>query len=207
MQGICWDRPGETAAYFHLQRQEWFYARHNEDCLMSHANENLDYFLLTCMVLAIAVGINSTSVYAQKRFRFYDRHKNGWLWHSLTILPAWVVFVYLLINVNSHYELRFDSLPTIGYVLYTLAILFFGLAMHKIGWKSLLNGNWFGRGKVARSGIFKYLKNPIYDSYFLAFAGAAFASSNAAYFIIALESYIGLNVIQSRVEQLNKGKL
>lgn len=175
-----------------------------KDCLMPHVNDNLGYFLLLCTVFALAIGINSASVYAQKRFRFYDRFKNGLLLHSLIILPMWIVFAYLLINLNSHYVLRFDSLPIIGFLFYSLALLFFVLAIREIGWQSLLNGNWFSRREAIQSGLFRFIKNPIYDSYFLALAGAALSSSNAAYFIIAAESYIGLNVVESHVEQIKK---
>jgi protein-S-isoprenylcysteine O-methyltransferase Ste14 len=162
----------------------------------------MEYLLLTCVMFALAIGINSGSVFAQKRVGLYNRWRNnGWLLHSLVILPFWTIFIYLLINLNSHYLLRFQAVPAIGYVFFGLATLLFSLAIHEIGWQSLLNGNWFGRGKISHAGTFKFLKNPIYDSYLLAFIGAALAGGNTAYFVIALESYIGLNIIERKVEQ------
>lgn len=163
----------------------------------------MGYLLLTCVMFALAIGINSGSVFAQKRFGFYDRWpNNGWLLHSLVILPFWTIFIYLLINLNSHYLLRFQAVPFLGYVLFGLATLLFGLAICEIGSQSLLNGNWFGRGQISHAGIFNFLENPIYDSYLLAFIGAALAGGNTAYFVIALESYIGLNIIESQVEKI-----
>jgi protein-S-isoprenylcysteine O-methyltransferase Ste14 len=165
----------------------------------------MGYLLLTCVMFALAIGINSGSVFAQKHFKFYNRWRNnGWLLHSLVILPFWTIFIYLLLNLNSHYLIRFQAVPVIGYIFFALATLLFGLAIREIGWQSLLNGNWFGRGKISHSGIFTFLKNPIYDSYLLAFIGAALAGGNAAYFVIALESYIGLNIIERQVEQIKE---
>lgn len=166
----------------------------------------MGYFLLTCTIFAIATGINSISVYVQKRFRFYNRWRNSWLLHSLVILPFWAIFMYLLLNLNNHYILHFHALPAAGYVLLILATLMFGLAIHEIGLRSLLNGNWFGRVKILHGDIFNLLKNPIYDSYLLAFIGVGLADGNAAYLILALEGYIGLNLIESRIEQIEEEK-
>lgn len=166
----------------------------------------MGYFVLTCAVFIVAIGINSASVYAQKHYGFYDRWHRGWTWHSIAILPAWILFVYLLVNLNRHYVLRFDAIPVIGYALFVLAAALFSLGLREIGWQSLTNGNWFGRGRISHSSIFKILKNPIYDSYFLSFIAAALAWGNAAYFIIALESYIGLNIVESRVEQIKENR-
>lgn len=165
------------------------------------------YLLLTCAMFALAIGINSGSVFAQRRFAFYNRWNNyGWLVHILTILPFWVIFIYLLINLNSYYLLQFRAVPIVGYIFSALATLLFSLAIREIGWQSLLNGNWFGRGRIARVGIFRFLKDPMYDSYLLGFIGAALVGGNAAYFIIALESYIGLNIIEGRVEQTQESQ-
>ncbi|GAC1652970.1 MAG: hypothetical protein NVS4B6_29450 [Mycobacterium sp.] len=167
----------------------------------------MGYLLLTCVMFAVATGINSGSVYAQKHFQFYDRWRhNGWLLHSLVILPFWAIVIYLLMNLNSHYLLRFRTVPIVGYVFFALATLLFVLALHEIGWHSLLNGTWFGRGSISHAGIFNFFKNPIYDSYLLSFIGAALAGGNVAYFVIALESYIGLNIIESRVEKIKENR-
>ncbi|OBJ81393.1 hypothetical protein A9W97_02400 [Mycobacterium gordonae] len=165
----------------------------------------MGYLLLTCVIFTVAIGINTGSVFAQKHFGFYNRwHKNGWLLHSLVILPLWTIAIYLLLNVDRHYRLRFPAMPVIGYAFFALATLVFGLAIREIGWSSLLNGNWFGRGKISRARIFAVLENPIYDSYILAFIGAALMRGNAAYFVIAVQSYIGLNIIESRVEKIKE---
>lgn len=163
------------------------------------------YLLLTCVMFALAIGINTGSVFAQKRFGFYTRwHKNGWRLHSVVILPFWTLAIYLLLNVDRHYLLRFPAMPVIGYAFFALATLVFGLAIREIGWSAVLNGNWFGRGKISHARIFTVLENPIYDSYILAFIGAALMDGNAAYFVIALQSYIGLNIIESRVEKIKE---
>lgn len=163
----------------------------------------MGWLLLTCAVFALAISVNSGSVFAQKRFQFYDRWRNnGLLVHGLVILPLWAAFIYLLATLNSHYRLRMPAVPLVGYAFFVLAIVFFGLAIRAIGWQSLVNGNWFGHGKISRAGIFSILQNPIYDSYLLAFIGAALSTGNAAYLVIALESYVGLNIIEARVEKM-----
>lgn len=148
------------------------------------------------------MAINSASVYAQKYFRLYDRYKMGWLWHSLVILPAWILFVYLLISLNNHYVFQFNGSMVGGYIIFIVATLLFGFAINTIGLQSLANGNFFGRGIITNSGPFRLLKNPIYDSYFLVFIGLALIGSNAAYFIIALESFVGLNILESHIESI-----
>ncbi|MBS4728293.1 hypothetical protein MSM1_08030 [Mycobacterium sp. SM1] len=143
---------------------------------------------------------------AQRRFGFYNRWRNSsWLLHSLAILPFWSSSIYLLVNLNRHYLLRFQGVPLIGYTFFSLAILLFVLAIREIGWQSLFNGNWFGRGRISHAGVFKFVKNPIYDSYLLAFIGAGLAGGNTAYFVIALESYVGLNIIEAKVEHIKEG--
>ncbi|WP_407684860.1 methyltransferase [Mycobacterium sp. HUMS_1102779] len=149
--------------------------------------------------------MNSASVFAQKRFRIYNRwQKNGWLVHGLVILPFWIIAIYRVLRLNSHYLLRFPAMPVVGYTFFALATLIFALAIREIGWPSLLNGNWFGRGKISHARIFNLLRNPIYDSYVLVFIGAALNSGNAAYFVIALQSYVGLNIIESRIEKIRE---
>ena len=164
----------------------------------------MEYLLLTCTIFALATGVNSASVYVQKRFKVYDRWRHGWVMHTTLILPAWIVFLYLLVNLNDHYQLTITSSPVIGYFLYGLAALLFTLSIRAIGLQALANGNWFGRGKITHSGVYKIAKNPIYISYLLMFTGAGLTSGNAAYFIIALESFIGLNIIESHIEQIKE---
>ncbi|MBI2588910.1 hypothetical protein HYW35_01740 [Candidatus Saccharibacteria bacterium] len=158
------------------------------------------YFILTCLVFALAVAINSVSVYAQRRYKYYNRWQNGWLIHSAVIVPAWIAFIYLFVSLNGHYGINFYLLPIVGYVLLLMAFGVFMMALHEIGVQSLTNGNLFGRGKISHKGIYKILKDPIYDSYLLWFIGMSFVYGNAAYLILMLESYIGLNLIESRVE-------
>jgi len=162
----------------------------------------MGYMVLTCVVFALATAVNSASVYIQKRYRLYSQRRYGWLLHSLVILPLWALFVYLLLSLNAAYTINFHAVPITGYLCFVLALLIFGIAIHQLGWQSLLNGNWFGQGQLSHGGIFRVLKNPIYDSYLLGFIGASLTTGNAAYLIIAIESYIGLNLIESHIEQI-----
>ncbi len=64
------------------------------------------------------------------------------------------------------------------------------------------NGNIFGRGPTepVDEGPFRYLQNPMYDSYLLTFVGLALWKANAQYLVLALESYVLLNLVEGRVE-------
>jgi len=162
----------------------------------------MSYFVLTSIIFVLAITVNSLSVFLQKRYRLYDKFHHGWMIHSLIILPFWLLFTILVSQLDSHYTAPFDLpiLTWLGYGLITMSIVMFTFAIREVGSQALVNGNFFGKGKMVNSGIYRFLKNPIYDSYMLFFVGLGFSFSNAAFFFLAVISYIGLNAIESRVE-------
>lgn len=157
--------------------------------------------LITCFSLLLAVAVNSCSVYLQKQRRIYDKFRHGLLVHGLIILPFWLAFGFLASTLGSNYRLPTIPLPALGYVLTAAAICMFVTAVYSLGPGSLVNSNFFKATAFTKKGIYKFLRNPIYDSYWLFFLALGFITSNAAFFIIAGLSFIGLNVIESRIER------
>ena len=166
----------------------------------------MSYFVLTSIIFVLAITVNSLSVFLQKQHSVYDKFHHGWMLHSLIILPFWLLFTILVSQLNRHYIVSFD-LPVstwFGYGLIMMGTVMFTFAVREVGSQALVNGNFFGKGKIVNSGIYRFLKNPIYDSYVLFFLGLGFSLSNAAFFFFAVMSYIGLNIIESRVEVIRE---
>ncbi|WP_343576959.1 methyltransferase [Mycobacterium sp.] len=160
------------------------------------------YMLATSFSLLLAVLVNSCSVYMQRRRGVYDKFRHGQLVHAVIILPFWLLFGFLASTLNMHYKLPGVSLPGLGYVLAVSAAVIFIAAVYILGPGSLINSNFFRPGAAASRGIYRYFKNPIYDSYWVFFLALGFVTSNSAFFIIAGLSFIGLNVIESRIERI-----
>lgn len=158
--------------------------------------------LITSFSLLLAVAINSCSVYMQRHRHIYDKFRHGLLLHALIILPFWLLLGFFLSTLDQHYKLETVSLPILGYLLVILAASIFLAAIYVLGPGSLINSNFFKAGCATEKGIYKYLKNPIYDSYWLFFLAVGFITSNAAFFIIAGLSFIGLNIIESGIERI-----
>jgi protein-S-isoprenylcysteine O-methyltransferase Ste14 len=158
--------------------------------------------IATSLSLLAAVAVNSCSVYMQRRRHVYDKFRHGLLVHALVILPFWLLFGLLVSTLDGHYKLQTMSLPVLGYLLTVLAALIFVAAVYVLGPGSLINSNFFKPEAFTQKGIYRYLKDPIYDSYWLLFLALGFMTSNAAFFIIAGLSFVGLNVIESRMERI-----
>lgn len=159
------------------------------------------YLYVTVAVFALAVLINSFSVYIQKKYKFYQKFKRPLLWHTLVILPAWLTFAYFLVNLSSNSSLEFIKSPYTGLALIVIAVCLFVTALQATGSQALVNGNFFGETKIINTGIFTYIKNPYYTSYWLLFIGLGFMYGNGSFLVIAAESFILLNIIEAKIEE------
>lgn len=158
--------------------------------------------LITAFSLLLAVAVNSCSVYMQRHRGIYDRFRHGLLLHAIVILPFWLLFGFLVSTLDRHCRLQTVSLPILGYLLMALATSIFIAAIYVLGPGSLINSNFFKAGRATSKGIYKYLKDPMYHSYWLFFLALGFISSNAAFFIVAGLSFVGLNIIESATERI-----
>jgi len=120
------------------------------------------------------------------------------------ITPFWLTFVLLISGLNQAYGIDMPEYPSVGYLLIVIATSLFVVSIRQIGSGALVNANFFQKSRVKpiSTGVYKFLKNPIYDSYSLLFMGLGFALSNAAFFVIAGVSFIGLNIIESKIERM-----
>lgn len=161
----------------------------------------MNYFLVVSIALAVAIIINCLGVYVQRRHAFYDRFGHGWFVHSLVISPSWALFVILASRLHDRTVANFHSIKWLGLAVSGVAIAMFVSAILKVGTQALSNGNFFGKGKITNGGIYHYLNNPIYDSYWILLVGTGLYWGNWAYFLLAVECYIGLNIIEAYVER------
>jgi protein-S-isoprenylcysteine O-methyltransferase Ste14 len=159
---------------------------------------------LSAGVFALAVAINCLSVHAQRRHRAYDRlGRWGWPAHIALLTLAWggAIVCFAFIKGRAVWPLAGWVRP-LGIVVGALASLTFGAALRELGLQSLFNGNFFGRAVFSERGIYRVLANPMYDAFLLAFVSLALRRADAIYFLFALESLVGLNLIEARVERV-----
>jgi protein-S-isoprenylcysteine O-methyltransferase Ste14 len=160
---------------------------------------------LTGGVFALAVAVNCASVHAQKRHRVYDRlGRWGWPAHIALLVLVWgaaIACMALLVGKVTW------SLPgwvkPIGLALGVAGSLMFGAAIRELGIQSLFNGNFFGRASFTDRGIYRVLSNPMYDAYCVLLVSLALRRADAVYLLLAVESFIGLNVIEARIERID----
>jgi protein-S-isoprenylcysteine O-methyltransferase Ste14 len=161
--------------------------------------------LLVMMLFAVAVGVNAGSVALQQRTQLFTRRFGARAWHVHLglVTAAWAAFVLTLIDHGVHVRWTLPhALHPAGVAVLAVSAALWLWAFAHLGPQRLANGYFFGRGPSAavRSGPFRWLRNPMYDSYALAFVGVGLVTNNAAFFVLAAESYLLLNIIEARVE-------
>ena len=162
------------------------------------------YDALTISLLVVAIGANSLSVYVQKRYGYYTKFGDkAYTIHSVVILVAWGIFIVSeFVAALSSWRLE-STYPLIGYGIMITALTIFILALRQIGIHGLGNGNFFGKPVRKLGGIYKIIPEPIYVSYSLWFLGIGFATSLKVFFVLAFASFVGLVLVEARVERPN----
>ena len=156
---------------------------------------------LAIFLLVFAVAVNSVSVYAQKKYGFYNRFgSNNFLIHSLVITPLWILFLYASVHLSSNPLNPNDKLKLLGVLGIIISLVIFTVSIRQLGSQALSNGIFFGKSKVTHAGIYQYLNDPIYDSYVLATMSIGLFTQNANYFPIAAALWVLLK-IESLIEQ------
>jgi len=161
--------------------------------------------LLTMGLFALAAAVNTASVANEQRTAWATRRfgPNAWHAHLLLIAPSWLAFLASLPGVA-----RAVALPLprrgrpAGWALVAVSVGLWLAGYRQLGLERTANGYFFGRGasQPVSGGIFRWLRNPMYDSYALAFAGSALVSANAVYLLVAAESVLLLNFFEAKVE-------
>lgn len=156
-------------------------------------------------VFAFAAGVNTASITHQREIGWLTHRLGGRAWHAhlALIAPGWAAFFLFLAGLDR--EVRWP-LPTrlrpVGYGLLAASAGLWLAAFSQLGPERTANGYFFGRGprEAVTGGIYRWRRNPMYDSYALAFAASALARANAVYLLLAAESVLLLNLLEARVE-------
>ena len=155
--------------------------------------------------LAVAAGINTLSVACQLRWRFQERiaRRRAWKLHLALITPGWLFFAAGLPRLSNDPRMAFRLRRRTGLALVGLAGCLWLAAVREIGMKRVLNGDAFGAvpPRQIRSGPYRWLGDPIYDSYALALAGWAMLAGRGAFALLSLESLIALNLVEAKIER------
>ena len=159
--------------------------------------------------LAVAIAVNCVAVWGQKRHRFYDRAfgRRAWPAHIALLVVVWGTAIALVVVlVLAGPEISWP-LPTwvrpFGLLVTVAASVIFGLAIRALGAQSLFNGNFFGRGRFAETGIYAVLADPMYVAYTLTFVSLTLRQADAVYLLFALVSLVGLQGIEARIERID----
>jgi protein-S-isoprenylcysteine O-methyltransferase Ste14 len=166
-------------------------------------------FALVAFVVAIAV--NCVAVHLQKRHRLYDRWfgAHAWTAHIVLLVMVWgtvVVSLIVLALVGADPSWPWpDWVRPIGLLVSLAATLIFGTAIRRLGVQALFNGNFFGHGRpFAHTGVYAYLRDPMYLAYTLTFVGLALRLADGVYLLFALVSLVGLMGVEARVERFEQ---
>lgn len=149
------------------------------------------------------------SLRIEKERQWYARHFGRWgFWvHFFITLILWVgtYIAFALRNTRDISLFPFISWIEPFGILVTLVGI--GLAIWSItllGIKRMWGIRYFIKDgtpkKVERRGPYAFLKNPMYDGFFLIFLGSALVYNSLFYLIAAIESYLLLNVLLARFE-------
>ncbi len=165
----------------------------------------MSYLILTMGVFALATAINTASIALQQKCGLPSRlfRKGDWFAHLALVTPAWVWCLVLLRRLGQHVRWPLpEMLHLLGLPVLGAGVILFLFAFRELGFAAAANGYFFGRTPKTpvRSGVFRVLKNPIYDSYAIGLAGVALLSANAVYLLVAAESVLLLNQVEARVE-------
>ena len=162
--------------------------------------------LLTAAALfAIAAGVNTGSVALQQRGQHLTRRfgRAAWPVHLALITPPWALFLLSVAKLNRRARWPLPAMMrSLGVPVLAAAGLLWTAAFKKLGRARMANGYFFGAADSERvsEGVFRWLENPVYDSYALALVGKALLRADARYLVLAAESLLLLNGLEASVE-------
>jgi len=172
---------------------------------MPKPEKTMRRLLLAMLAFAVATGVNTASVEVQQRSQLLTRCFKGrdWYAHLALTTPGYLWFFSLLRGLDTRVRWPLPgALRRLGTPL-ALSAAALGLgALSQLGLAGTLDGYFFGRSKPNRlsKGVFRWLRNPMYDSYVLAFVATACRKQNAVHLLLAAESFVLLNLLEAGVE-------
>lgn len=155
------------------------------------------------LVFVAAVCINSASVFAQRRYRLYDKlfGDHGRNAHVVLLIVTWGVAITALFVIEPPLIGLPKWLHFIALVPAATGVWLISAAWSRLGAAGVFEGWFFDKAptKNLKDGIFR-LRNPMYVGFMLLFVGVGFWRENAAYLWLGLVSYVTLNLFLARVE-------
>lgn len=165
----------------------------------------MTYLLLTIAIFAFAAGVNTGSVAFQQRTRWLTRRfgRGAWWVHMALVSPGWALFLNLEVQLGRHLVWPLPAvLWPLGLGLLVLAAVLFAASSSQLGLRRTCNGYFFDSEppQPVSGAVYRWLENPMYDSFWIAFVGLALIEANAAYLALAVASYLLLNRCEAKIE-------
>jgi protein-S-isoprenylcysteine O-methyltransferase Ste14 len=159
---------------------------------------------IVCGLFILAILINCTAVYLQKRHSIYDKFgRNAHNLHAAIISVFWLFFIvsYVWLETQTPAGTAYsDSL--IATFLKVIAVLLFYLSIKQIGVSALTNKDLFTNKRRKLSGVYLYIREPIYLSYTIFIFASGMATGIEAFYYMSIISFIGLQFIEAKIESL-----
>jgi len=165
----------------------------------------MTYLLLTVGLFALAAGVNTGSVALQQRTGWMTKRFGGGAWwvHLAVVTPGWALFLFFETQLGRHLVWPLPAvLAPLGWGLLVVAAVLFAISFLQLGIRRTFNGKFFEAGSpsAVRGLLYRWLRNPMYDSFWISFVGLALSQANAAYLVLAVASYLLLNRLEAGVE-------
>ena len=152
---------------------------------------------LVLSLFALCTGLHALSLRQKLRWPFHTHCRvMGTLWSLWNV--SLVGLTLLLPSVI--------SLP-LSMRIFGVILVLLGLALstwHRLllGRKKFMGGRCFDRqyDTWTSGGLYRFLKNPVYDGIILTFVGLAFWRENTDFLILALASFLFFNIFMVRIE-------
>lgn len=164
----------------------------------------------SAVLLAAAVGVNTTAVTVEQRWRPFTRAfgRRAPLAHGALILPPWILFLCSLRAIPvKQLKVRERAARGCGSLLMLAGIAFCAAGFKELGPGALVNQDQFTAApRASTSGIYRVFRDPIYIGYSLAMAGWALRRGSLAGLALALEMYVLFTSVEARVEARALGR-
>lgn len=163
-------------------------------------------YLIVLFAATIFLYYLSLKIQAKYKFYTYRFGKNGFVIHCILtgLMFIFLFFSFLVRNT------KYIKLPIFYPVFIIIGNIFELIGAIIIVWSFLILGikrTWGIRyfektykEKIEKRGPYRFLINPIYDGFFILLTGKALSFNSLFHLIIAVESFILLNVFLARFE-------
>lgn len=134
------------------------------------------------------------------------RHVIKWSFriHLWVMGPLWLLVVFGVLMLTTLMPDRQSSITLnhrLGYLLVIGGLTLSVWHMWVLGWRQAMGGQFFEQSYTwTTNGLYRYLKNPIYDGFLLIFLGLFFIKNQGDYLLLAVASGLLLNIFLAPIE-------